>query len=119
MVGMQLSQLCVARRHCASFNAPQHETVLTSLRSLHKAMASTHAIARNTAFASALGRANGITIAGPVSLPLRNPFNLPQKLRSGNVSKRLFEVGSSKHQASRNQPTRVSNVFLDPIVLPA
>jgi hypothetical protein len=64
MVGMQLPQLCVARRHCASFNAPQHETVLTSLRSLHKAMASTHAIATNTAFASAHGRANGITIAG-------------------------------------------------------
>src|ERR1700730_7996001 len=60
---MQLPQLCVARRH--SFNAPQHETVLTSLRSLHKVMASTHAIATNTAFASAPGRANGITIAGP------------------------------------------------------
>ena len=34
---MQLPQLCVARRH--SFNAPQHETVLTSLRSLQKVAA--------------------------------------------------------------------------------
>jgi hypothetical protein len=55
MVGMQLPQLCVARRHCAPFNAPQHETVQTSFRSLHKMMASTHAIATNTAFANAPG----------------------------------------------------------------
>jgi hypothetical protein len=52
---MQLPQLCAARRHCASFNAPQHETVQTSLLNLHKMMASTHAIATNTAFAGALG----------------------------------------------------------------
>jgi len=44
-----------ARRHCAPFNAPQHETGQTSLRSLHRMMASTHAIATNTAFASAPG----------------------------------------------------------------
>jgi hypothetical protein len=68
---MQLPQLCVARRH--SFNAPQHETVLTSLRSLHKVMASMHAIATNTAFASAPGRANGITIAGPSAFQSKNP----------------------------------------------
>jgi hypothetical protein len=68
---MQLLQLCVARRH--SFNAPQHETVLTSLRSLHKAMASTHAIATNTAFASAqMGsplRARQPSIAESIRLP--------------------------------------------------
>jgi hypothetical protein len=77
MVGMQLPQLCVARRHWAPFNALQHEAVLTILRSLHKVMASTHAIATNTAFASAHGRANGITIAGPRQPSIAESIRLP------------------------------------------
>src|SRR5580700_2524929 len=114
MVGMQLPQLCVARRDCASFNAPQHETVLTSLRTLHKAMASTHAIATNTAFASAPERVNGITIAGPPAFHCGIHSTCRRNCGQG-MFKGLFEVGSNKHQASRNQPTRVSMYFLIPL----
>jgi hypothetical protein len=57
MVGMQLPQLCVAARHRAPFTAPQHETLQTSLRSLHKMMAATRRYLHEHRLRSALGAA--------------------------------------------------------------